>query len=255
MCDVVVKLFAAVLADRLTCWAIANYRLSAAQKGFLPHEGCLEHSFMLHRVLKSARARKKEVVVAWLDLADAFGHVPHAVILRALVDVGVPTRVVDTVASLYQGTTVRVRTRDGYTEAIPMLSGVRQGCPLSTILFDLVIDPLVRSAEELVAGFEVYEREGDSPGIRGPRRVGRCGPEQHGVASACSRSLRKDVRTVLPPVSVQRCTEGRKDSRSRRPSNSRASIGLYLTLATRTCILDSPRESESTRFPTAPSIN
>ena len=111
---------------------------------------------MLHRILESVRARKKEVVVAWLDLADAFGSVSHAVIRRALVDDGVPARVVDSVTSLYEGSTVRVRTRDGYTEAIPMLSGVRQGCPLSPILFDLVIDPLVRSAEELVAGFEVY---------------------------------------------------------------------------------------------------
>ena len=140
--------FAAVLADRLTRWAIVNNRLNAAQKRFLPHEGCLEHSFMLHRILESARARKKEVVVAWLDLADAFGSVPHTVIRRALVDAGVLAIVFVTVASLNQGSTMRVRTRDGYTEAIPMLLGVRQGCPLSPILFDLEIDPLVRSAEE-----------------------------------------------------------------------------------------------------------
>ena len=106
MGDVVVKQFAAVLADRLTCWVIANDPLSAAQIGCLLHEGYLEHSFMLHRVLESARACKKEVGVAWLDLADAFGSVPHAVIRRALIDAGVPARVVDTVASFYQGSTV-----------------------------------------------------------------------------------------------------------------------------------------------------
>ena len=83
MGDYVAKLFAAVLADRLTRWVIANNRLNAAQKGFLPHEGCLDHSIMLHRILESARTRKNEVVVAWLDLADAFGSVPHTVIRRA----------------------------------------------------------------------------------------------------------------------------------------------------------------------------
>ena len=84
MCDYVAKLFAAVLADRLTRWAIANNRLNTAQVGFLPHKGCLVHSFMLHRILESARARKKKVVVTWLDLADAFGSVPHTVIRRTI---------------------------------------------------------------------------------------------------------------------------------------------------------------------------
>ena len=125
MGDVAEKLFAAVLADRLTCWAIAYDRLSAAQKGFLPHEGCLEHSFVLHRVLESVRACKVEVVVAWLDLADAFCSVPHAVIsLMPACPQGssIP-------ASLYQVSMVRVLTRDGYTEANTMLSGVRRAAP------------------------------------------------------------------------------------------------------------------------------
>ena len=48
---------------------------------------------MLHRVLEYARGRKKEVVIVLLDLADAFGSVPHEVIRRTL---AVPARVVDT---------------------------------------------------------------------------------------------------------------------------------------------------------------
>ena len=35
MGNVIVKLFAAVLDDRLTCWVTANERLSAAQKSLL----------------------------------------------------------------------------------------------------------------------------------------------------------------------------------------------------------------------------
>lgn len=42
MNEVVVKLFAAVLADRLTSWTTANGHICSAQKGFLPHEGCLD---------------------------------------------------------------------------------------------------------------------------------------------------------------------------------------------------------------------
>ena len=59
------------------------------------------------------------MVIAWLDLADAFGSVPHAVIQRTLVDACVPAKVVDIVMSLYQGSMVCV------TDPIPMISGVR----------------------------------------------------------------------------------------------------------------------------------
>ena len=154
---------------------------------------------MLHRILESVRARKKEVVVAWLDLADAFGSVSHAVIRRALVDDGVPARVVDSVTSLYEGSTVRVRTRDGYTEAIPMLSGVRQGCPLSPILFDLVIDPLVRSAEELVAGFEVYGERMTALAYADDLALVAADPNSMGRLLRAAEALREGVRTVLQP--------------------------------------------------------
>ena len=50
---------------------------------------------------------------------------------------------------------VRVRTCESHTDPIPMLSGMRQGCPLSPILFNLVINPLVSGPEESGAGFEV----------------------------------------------------------------------------------------------------
>ena len=65
---VITKLFTAVLADRLARWARVTDRFSPAQNGFLPHEGCLEHSFVLQRIMESVHIRKKEVMIAWLDL-------------------------------------------------------------------------------------------------------------------------------------------------------------------------------------------
>lgn len=67
----------------------------------------------------------------------------------------VSVRIVNTVMSLYEVSTVCVRIREGFTGSIPMLSGVRQGCPLSPIFFNLVIDPLVREPGESDAGFEI----------------------------------------------------------------------------------------------------
>lgn len=109
MGDVATKVFAAMLADHLSRWARVNNRLSSTQKGFLPHEGYLEHSFMLQRLIEDTRNKKNEVAIAWLDLADVFGLVPHAVIKSTFAVAFVPAKVVDTIMSLYEALTVRVR--------------------------------------------------------------------------------------------------------------------------------------------------
>lgn len=64
-------------------------------------------------------------MVAWLDLADALGSVPHATIRSTLLAASVPVRIITTVTSLYEGYTVCDRTQKGFTGPIPMLSGVR----------------------------------------------------------------------------------------------------------------------------------
>ena len=58
------KSFTVVVVDCLTKWADANQRLSPSQKGFLPYEGCYEHNFVLQEILKDAKVREREVVVA-----------------------------------------------------------------------------------------------------------------------------------------------------------------------------------------------
>lgn len=147
--DTMPKLFAALVADRMTDWAVDSGKLSRAQKGFLRDEGCLEHNFVLQEILTDARRTRRQAVVAWLDLSNAFGSVPHASIRGALVRSGAPGALINIWGSMYDGCTTRVRTADGYTEPIPIRSGVRQGCPLSPIIFNLVIDSVVRAAAEI----------------------------------------------------------------------------------------------------------
>ncbi|RLU16390.1 hypothetical protein DMN91_010458 [Ooceraea biroi] len=154
--DTMPKLFAAVAADRLTDWVIANDKLCRAQKGFLRDEGCYEHNFVLQEILTDARRTRRHAVVAWLDLSNAFGSVPHAAIRSALVRAGVPSGLINIWGSMYDGCTTRVRAVDGFTAPIPVRSGVRQGCPLSPIIFDLVIDSVVRAAAELTdVGYDI----------------------------------------------------------------------------------------------------
>ena len=139
------KLFMSVIANRLVDFAIHNDLLSHCQKSARPPEGCYEHTFILQSLLLDVKRLQKNVCLAWLDLRNAFGSVPHDVIKLTLSHLGVPQSLVDLIANVYNGASTIVRTPVGDTPSIPILSGVKQGCPLSPILFNLSVEIILRA--------------------------------------------------------------------------------------------------------------
>ena len=139
------KLVMGVIAKRLTSWAIDNDLVSKEQKSARPSEGCYEHTFLLQSVIADARRSHKNVFVAWLDLRNAFGSIPHSAITTTLTHIGVPLPLIEMISNSYFGATTQIRTPNGLTADIPALSGVKQGCPLSPIIFNLTIDLILRA--------------------------------------------------------------------------------------------------------------
>lgn len=139
------KLFVALLSDRLAKWADKNNLLSDAQKGFRQGEGCYEHTFLLQSIVKDARNNGKNLSIAWLDLQNAFGSVPHSAINTTLKHMGLPDELLNLFGNLYDNSSSTFQTNEGATVPINILAGVKQGCPLSPILFNLTLETLLRA--------------------------------------------------------------------------------------------------------------
>ena len=152
----VYKLLMGIMAKRITRWAIDTGILSLEQKCARPTEGCYEHTYILKSLVGQARRDKKKLCVAWLDIRNAFGSIPHSTILHTLRHLGAPEELVSFVMNAYTGAATTIRTPDGTTRAIPIRAGVKQGCPLSPILFNLCIELILRrvksAATKLKAG-------------------------------------------------------------------------------------------------------
>ncbi|XP_046684394.1 uncharacterized protein LOC124370148 [Homalodisca vitripennis] len=95
-------------------------------------------------LLAEARRRGGELCVAWLDLAIAFGSVPHSAVVAALRSAGLTEAQLALIKDLYEGSATTIRHSGGVTPAISFQAGVRQGCPLSPVLFNLVMEYLIR---------------------------------------------------------------------------------------------------------------
>ncbi|KAA0189975.1 hypothetical protein HAZT_HAZT008687 [Hyalella azteca] len=149
LCRTIYKIYASCLVDRLRTWATNEGVFCQAQKGFMPHDGVIEHNFALQTYLDNARRSQGEVCVALLDFSNAFGSMPTAVISTTLKRAGIGDDMIEVLEDIMNGGSTCIATKNGVTEPIEVNSGVRQGCPLSGFLFNSGLESVLRAINHL----------------------------------------------------------------------------------------------------------
>jgi len=94
-------------------------------------------------VLEKARTHAADKCVAWLDVSNAFGAIPHPALEAAIRSSGAGVDFLEAVRDIYDGASSSVSVAGGMTADVPVQSGVKQGCPLSGLIFIMAIDPVV----------------------------------------------------------------------------------------------------------------
>ena len=119
-------------------------RLSVA-KGIRTGRGCLKHSFLMRSLTEDARRKRKFLHLVFFDPKNAFGSIPHQLLWFSLQRLGLPSK--KSFGMSIRVPLFRVYSEDGLTDGIPQGRGVKQGCPLSPLLFNLAIEGLLRGIE------------------------------------------------------------------------------------------------------------
>jgi hypothetical protein len=154
--NTIYKVYTKLWSNRLL--EILKRHLSTEQKGFMPTEGCAEHITTLNILLQHARQHKRSISLAFIDLKNAFGSVPHELIIASIEKMGLPEEFAAIVKDLYNGSSCKVRCQDGLTDPIEMGKGVKQGDPLSALLFNIAIEPVIQMIKQKhrKAAYEAY---------------------------------------------------------------------------------------------------
>ena len=139
------KIFLSILSDRLQTFMVNNnYIPRRIQKGFLSGvAGCVEHTFMLYEALKEAKEHTRQIVVSWLDLANAYGSVRHNLIQFALNWYHIPKQIQELIFDYYEKLMAKIVTKEWSTGFFLFDIGLFQGCVLSAILFLCVFQLLL----------------------------------------------------------------------------------------------------------------
>lgn len=131
--------------------------ISPVQRGFSSRNGCSDSIALLRAAIEHSRAQRGTMAVAWLDLTNAFGTVPHELITFSLEQFGFPSGFVDVISNIYKDNFMRVVTAETKTQPIPILSGVKQGDPISPTLFNLSLEMIIRDHLKSARGYKMIQ--------------------------------------------------------------------------------------------------
>lgn len=150
---VMMKIYSKVLTNRLTQIVEGNGILVREQAGFRSKEECVAQATALYEVVARRLNEGKETYGVFIDFAKAYDKVPHEGMLRKLRRTGIKGRLYKCIRSLYKSPTMCVKSGSSMSRPTKYLCGVRQGCPISPLLFNLYINDLL----EGMKGVEVLE--------------------------------------------------------------------------------------------------
>lgn len=147
LCCTLYKLMAQCLNARFRTWVSVHSVLSFVQNGFTPYDGCLENNYVIEQRVKEAKLKHRDLCFAFLDIYNAFSALPHSVLFNAIEASGLGSDFLGFIKEIYTDNFTSMVVADGVPDPVAVLSGVRQGCPLSGPLFNLAIDPLLRRVQ------------------------------------------------------------------------------------------------------------
>ena len=121
-----------------------GHRLRKEQAGFRSGRGKVEQIFILRNILKQVDEWNATMYFHFVDFEKAFNSVHRDSLWRIMKAYGIPDKFIGLVRALYDGFTCTVIDEGEITERFPVVTGVKQGCCMSGLLFLMVIDWVMR---------------------------------------------------------------------------------------------------------------
>lgn len=145
LCSVGYKLYVNLLQEHIN-----NFlpRIDDYQAGFLPNRSCDDQLYILKRVLEERWNHGLTTYIFSLDLQKAFDRVNIHELPQILAEHGVPSYLINRVIKSCLHESNCVSWMGQKTTFVNKTVGVKQGCPLSPKLFNIILDRAVMELKE-----------------------------------------------------------------------------------------------------------
>lgn len=132
------KVLAKIMLNRLVKY-ISEAALPETQCGFRKTRSTTDMIFVLRQLLEKSREQRTDLHIAFIDLSNAFDTINREMLWKQLSKLGVPPKFLTILQQLHNGMQARVTTGELQSEFFNVNVGVKQGCVLAPVLFNLLL--------------------------------------------------------------------------------------------------------------------
>lgn len=134
------KLMTKAMANKLS--EIANSIIHQNQAGFVPKRHLSDQTRLAHAMLSYAEANEENGVIVALDQEKAYDKISHDYLWKTLEKFNIPQKFIATIRTLYESAQSTVMINGVISSKFNVTRGVRQGDPMSCLIFIIGIEPL-----------------------------------------------------------------------------------------------------------------
>lgn len=142
--DVTYKVLATWLKRKLE--EKAEGKLGEYQGGFRKNRATTDQIFTLKQVLTTCYEYEIPVHMLFVDFERAYDSVIRQELINALYDLQIPGKLIKLIGMTLSQTVNAVRVNGNVSQEFEVNKGLRQGDPLSTLLFNMVLEIIIRES-------------------------------------------------------------------------------------------------------------
>jgi hypothetical protein len=157
-CDA--KIFTRILNDRMT--RVASKIIQQTQTGFMNGRFIGDNGLLIHLITQQARYHQYSGIGLLLDQEKAYDRVNPVYLCQVLGHFGFHKNFIHCLSNLFFGNQVQINVNGFFSPTVNQQRGLRQGDPLSPILFNLALEPLLSAINQdsRINGYQFeYEAE------------------------------------------------------------------------------------------------
>ena len=113
------------------------------QCGCRKGRSCIDAIFTVQHILEKRKEHNLPLFLLFIDYEKAYDSVNRDK-LWEMMDNKMPNYLLNTIKCIYRNKKIRFKFNDGISEPIHINKGVRQGCGLSPVLFNIYINKIIQ---------------------------------------------------------------------------------------------------------------